>query len=50
MKEFQFYNYIYPRAKDKRNPRHESRKVILNKAHNSRLTNSRNILGFLSIN
>ena len=35
--EFKFYNQLDPGTKDKKKPRHESRKMVLNKAQGYRL-------------
>ena len=48
MTEFKFYNQLDPGTKDKKKPRYESKKMVLNQAQKIRLKNSSYILEWLS--
>ena len=47
MTEYKFYNQLDPQTKDKKKPRFESEKMVLDYAQKIRLKNSRNILEWL---
>ena len=47
MTEFKFYNQLDPGTKDKKKPRYESKKMVLNQVQKIRLKNSSYILEWL---
>ena len=48
MTDFEFYKQLDPERKDKKKPRYESKKTVLNQAQKIRLKNSSYILEWLS--